>query len=149
MVSKQSPRARLRGALLILSAFALTGCGESTGSVKGKVYFQDKAVTAGTVAFQRAANKLATGQIQPDGSYEVLNAVTGPNKISVRSQVVANVPQGKMMDPGKMGASDKTKGQEAPTAKGTTIPAKYADPEQSGVTYTVNSGPNQFDIKLP
>lgn len=135
------------GSFLTLSA--LTGCGESTGSVKGKVYLKDKLVTAGSVAFVAANQKVATTQISADGSYEILSVGTGLAKISVTAPTEVMVPGGMTMKPGAMGAGDKSKEVEAPKGKIVPIPAQYGDAEKSGIQYTVKSGSQEFDIKLP
>ena len=134
----------------VMATFALVGCGGSTGTVKGKVYLQDKLVTSGSVAFHAASNQAATALIQPDGSYEAVAVLTGLAKVSVRPTVVVPVPKGAMtMDPAKMGAADKAKIDLPAQGKVVPIPAKYSDPETSEITCPVKSGHNDFDIKLP
>lgn len=131
-------------------SLSLAGCGESTGSVQGKVYLKEKLVTAGSVAFHAANNKVATARIQPDGSYHATAVGTGLAKVSVQAAVKVSVPKVEMkMDPAKMGAPDKAKVEQPTGAKAVDIPAQYADPEKSGVTFPVKTGANEFDIKLP
>ena len=129
--------------------FVLTGCGESTGSVKGKVYLQDKLVTAGSIAFLPPNEKVATTEIRPDGTYELPRVSTGLAKISVTAPMQITMPAGKTMMAGKMGAADKTKEAEGPKGAVVPIPEKYADAQKSGLEYTVKSGSQEFDIKLP
>jgi hypothetical protein len=141
---------KLAGAMVCLSALALVGCGQSTGSVKGKVYYQDKALTTGDVTFLGADNQVATARIQSDGSYEVGKVAAGEAKIGVAvSTGKVMVPAGKVMDPAKMGAADKTKEEAPPAVKAVPIPDKYANVNDSGLKYTVKPGPQDFDIKLP
>jgi hypothetical protein len=59
---------------LLLACLALTGCGSSSrGTVNGKVLFNGKPVTEGSLLFtpQDSANqaKPATGIVQPDGTF--------------------------------------------------------------------------------
>jgi hypothetical protein len=141
---------RLVGLLAAVALIAITGCGESTGSVHGKVYLQDTLVTAGSVAFTPPDEKVATAEIQPDGSYNIPKVSPGVSKIAVMAaQSVTMPPEGKMMDPGKMGAADKGKGPEVAKGKSVPIPVKYADAQKSGLTFTVKAGPQEHDIKLP
>lgn len=126
----------------------IVGCGESTGSVRGKVYFQDKAMTGGSVAFVPKNEKVATANIQADGSYEV-KVTTGVAKISVSAPLKINVPKGMLMDPAKMGATDKAGPVAAPSpGKVTPIPDRYGDADKSGLAYEVKSGNQEHDIKL-
>jgi hypothetical protein len=143
------PLKRPAAAFNFLLLGAITGCGESTGSVKGTVYLQDKLVTAGTVAFMPPNHKVATAEIRPDGSYEIQKVTVGMSKISVTAPMKFEVPAGKAMDPAKMGAGDKGKESEAAKGKVVPIPAMYGDPDKSGQTFTVKSGPQEYDIKLP
>src|SRR5262245_38070571 len=93
---------RLVGLFTAAALIAITGCGESTGSVQGKVYYQDTLVTAGSVAFTPPDEKIATAQIQPDGSYNIPKVSTGLSKIAVMPALAVTMPAaGKMMDPGK------------------------------------------------
>jgi len=130
-------------------ALALTGCGESTGSVKGKVYLQDKLVTSGSIAFVAPNGKVATANIQSDGSYELPKVSTGLAKISVTPAMEVKVPAGKKMDLAKMGGEAKAKViDETATGKGMPIPAKYGDAQKSELTYEVKPGTQEYDIKL-
>jgi len=142
---------RLVGLFTAVALIAVTGCGESTGSVQGKVYYQDTLVTAGSVAFTAPDEKVASAEIQPDGSYNIPKVSTGLSKIAVMPALsVTMPPEGKMMDPAKMGAADKGKGTGTEVSKGKTvpIPVKYADAQKSGLTFTVKAGPQEHDIKL-
>jgi hypothetical protein len=140
---------RLVGLFTAVALIAVTGCGESTGSVQGKVYYQDTLVTAGSVAFTPPNEKVATAEIQPDGSYNIPKVSTGETKIAVMAARSVTMPEGKMMDPGKMGATDKGKVTEVAKGKPVRIPEKYADVQKSGLTFTVKPGAQEHDIKLP
>ena len=127
----------------------LCGCGEQTGSVKGKVYLQDKPVSGGAIAFVPPNdNKVATATIQSDGSYEIPKVSTGLAKISVTPALEVKVPAGKKMDLTKFGGDNKPKVVDEPTGKGTPIPAKYGDAKNSGLTFEVKPGAQEHDIKL-
>ena len=136
--------ALLLGSLVL----GLAGCGESTGSVKGKVYLQDKLVTGGSIAFVSPNDKVQTAMIQSDGSYEIQKVSTGLAKISVTGAMEVKVPAGKKMDLTKFGGEAKEKVVAETTGKATPIPAKYGDAKNSGLTFEVKPGSQEHDIKL-
>jgi hypothetical protein len=120
--------------------------------------FFDKKLTAGTVTFTSADGRAGSGPIDFNGNYEVGDAPLGPCTITVR------VPQPPPMMPGagKMGQPPKgmppmrAPGGDAPDDSSTLIdpnkivkiPGKYAKPETSGLTFTVERGENQHNITL-
>lgn len=66
--------------VLTLSTLTLcfVGCGGSgLVSVKGKVTYNDKPVTSGTITFAAEDKASAYGEIMPDGSYELMTEKPG------------------------------------------------------------------------
>lgn len=66
----------LRLALALLLIGAITGCGGKTASVSGKVTFNGKEVTGGSLSFTPVAEagepgKPGAAEVQPDGTYVV------------------------------------------------------------------------------
>ena len=89
----------------------------------------------------------ATGNVGPDGRYQVLNAPLGEVKVAVNT----DAGKGDFMS---ASMSQAYQGPEAKAArkvalKYVEVPKKYHDPETSGLTTTVNKGPNTFDIVIP
>jgi len=87
------------------------------------------------------------GQIEEDGRYVVKNAPLGLVRIgvnteSMRSQAISQQMAASYKGPGSKGAS------RAPAPRFISLPAKYQDPENSGITTTVRKGKNAFDIVL-
>src|SRR5262245_9299438 len=112
-------------ALLALTA---VGCGRR-GNVSGKVTYKDKPLVCGTVLLH-GRDGLRQGNIEPDGSYTVLDVASGEARVAVNS------PNPKSIDvyPGKKGK----KAEPYPDAPGWfPIPKEYEKIETSGLTYTI------------
>ena len=122
---------------LVFPALIACGCGgtgSTTNTLTGKVTINGKPAVAGAmVKLVSADNKVATGGVGSDGTYSVADAPEGPVKIGV-----IGVPTGtvKVDMPGMSAAT------------GEPIPARYADPNSSGLTYTVKKGYQTYDIAL-
>jgi hypothetical protein len=115
------------GILLTAALFTLSGCG-SKGNVHGKVYFKDKPLSSGGVAFVAKKKTVGTSQIGEDGSYDIKNVPAGEVTITVT-----------------MGVSLAAKpGKTAPVS----LPKEVSDPEKSTEKYTVKSGDQEYDIRL-
>ncbi|HBI46107.1 MAG TPA: hypothetical protein DDY78_25115 [Planctomycetales bacterium] len=108
------------------------------------------------VVFSSAEGKSsASAPIGPDGHYSIDNIPSGAVKISVETASAKPVkaPPGGMPTP-PPGAMPKDIGpsmyNQAPQPKGkyVAIPENYADPEKSGLTYTVTGGSQSYDIDL-
>ena len=137
------------------------GCGgPGTADVTGTVKFDGKPLPAGMIAFTSEDGRGATSGIA-DGTYLATGVPTGAVKVTVTTPEAAKTPRPKG---GAVDLSKKfgpPKGVELPPeAKGAkfnpygesenvvSIPKKYGDPAQSGLTLTVTSGKNTFDVDL-
>jgi hypothetical protein len=117
--------------LAILAAAAQARPAKKTGTIMGKVTYKGKPLPGGTVTFHPAKGKAITGIIQPDGTYAVKDVPLGPAKVAIETESVKPKP----------GAAPKG-GKYIP------IPAKYASPKTSGLTYMVAAGKQTLDIVL-
>lgn len=132
--------------LIGIVAVALPGCGPGSGGlavVKGKISYKGKPVPNGTINFlPNDANKpSATGEIQPDGSYELKTylsnkpssgAVIGPHKVVIVAMAdMANaLPEQKTPLPPPI------------------VPIKYTSPATSDLTANVEDKENKIDFDL-
>ncbi|WP_439629396.1 carboxypeptidase-like regulatory domain-containing protein [Gemmata sp.] len=121
------PLSRLLFAGLILSAL---GCAQDVnGTVTGRVTHKGKPVANAIVMFVPQSGVAAGGATNQDGTYELTSralgdgARIGPCKVAVLAADPLNKPL--------------------------AIPAKYTDPEQSGLAADVRRGPNVFDFDIP
>jgi hypothetical protein len=146
-----SPRGgpcRWLGALALVLSLAAVGCGGGKGTVSGKVTYKGTALKGGRVTFATANKQSMQADIEEDGTYTIPNVAAGPAKISVttsymkpsRSRRYYKVPEGA---PEGLGGGDPNLAKRY-----VLIPDKYEDPESSGLTYTVKSGPQTFNIPL-
>ena len=134
---------------LLLGMLMLLGCGTKRGDVSGKVTYQNTPLVYGTVVIFGRDGIPLRGAIQPDGTYSIKGVPAGPARLAV----VSELPPAKL--PKKKKSSDKlppppTGSPSVEVPKGWfEIPAKYGDPNKSGLEFTVQPGPNSHDIPLP
>jgi hypothetical protein len=134
----------------------LVGC-SSSATVSGKVTYQARPLTGGTVLFTSTEGKGSrSAQIGEDGSYTIPNMPTGPVKIAVETksaqpptmlggQPNMKPPPGVDLPPeaAKSGVYGDSKKKTAEP-----IPEEYGDPDRSGLEYTVTRGSQTKNIDL-
>jgi hypothetical protein len=108
----------------------LTGCGGGGGGapstvLKGKVTINGKPAVVGTVTAYSGGSKAAETMINPDGTYQFDNLSSGEYQLTVTK---TDTP--------------------TPYSKPVKLPAKYADPSQSGLTATVKRGETTQELQL-
>jgi hypothetical protein len=148
------------GGLLALSLLAAAGCG-GRGSVSGKVRYKGELLPTGVIVFygQAEKNSVVKGYIR-DGAYNVEGVPAGPVKITVqtidtkvaKSGAPSFGPKGKQGDMPNplegMQVNPPEAGDAPPPGKYVPIPARYSDPEKSGLVYTVSRGNQDIDLDL-
>jgi len=124
--------------LLVLAG--AVGCGAGRGELSGKVTYQGKAVTSGSVQAVGSDNLLKASVIAEDGTYSIKDLPTGKLEIAVFSP-----------KPGEnliVRKKDVTPPPKHDTSKWFAIPEKYGDHKTSEVTFELGRGENKFDIEL-
>ena len=150
-------RSRFRFAVpacCLIACLTATGCG-SSGSVSGKITYKGEPLGGGKVVFNSTEGKpSASASIEPDGHYSIDKIAAGAVKITVETKSAQPVkgPPGGMPTP-PPGAFPKDAPSmynpaSQPKGKYVPIPENYADPEKSGLTYTVVAGAQPHDIEL-
>ncbi len=144
------------GALSTLCALA--GCGGSgSGTVEGRVTLDGRPVAAGRVSFRSADGKnTAVAKIAPDGSYRVLDVPCDAMRVSVNP--LDKFERIKLQrDAGGAKSKGEARGPEAQAKQSDiaealeaamNVPEKYRNPDTSGLTLTVKSGTNTYDIEI-
>jgi hypothetical protein len=135
--------------LFLAPPLLVTGCGGSTAPVSGTVTLNGAPLTGGgTVTFQGSGGG-ASGVINPDGTYTIPNAPVGevhvavvPGRGPAAGVTITPPPDVSEMKPPQALAPAWT----PPAA--VSIPLKYADPNTSGLTYTVTRGEQTIDVTL-
>jgi len=136
--------------LVVVLSLQATGCGPSTGSVSGKVFYKDAPLKGGQVTFVTPDKKVFSAEIGEDGSYSIVGKMpVGDVKIAVDTDYLkqqASLPR--YSAPADNKGEYKPPDSAAAAKRYVKIPEKYASPDTSGLTYTVKSGKQEFDIKL-
>jgi hypothetical protein len=133
--------------LLLLTLGAVLGCGQdgpTLAKVRGTVTYKNAPLKFGSVVFQPEKGKLASGKIQPDGTFELTTNTPGDGAVvgTHRIRVVSSSNQ----DPNvqNKGAS----GAELSTGK-SLIPEKYTDLEKTPLKQEVQDiEVNTFKLDL-
>lgn len=155
MAPQQKQSVWVRGTVLLPLLLAL-GCG-SSGTITGKVTYQDKAVPGGTVTFLDEKGHPFRGDIQPDGSYTITKVPKGKVKVTVETASVrpaqANMPRGmKMPRPPQDAPMGDNPGaamyKEADASRYVKIPEDYANADKSGLELQVTGGQQEYNIPL-
>lgn len=147
---------RALGLWLLVCSLSAAGClgGKPTGTVSGKVSYQDKPVPAGClVTFISNEGFAALGTVDDQGSYQLVMA--GNPQVPVASyNVSVTFPgeQGPTMTEDEerlyMAGDPEMVKKFKPQFRKAPFPDKYSDPILSGLTYDIKAGENTFDIVL-
>lgn len=139
-------RFALFGALLLAIS---VGCGRATTEVTGRVTFQGKALTGGTVTFFCCDKQIAYGLINPAGTYHLKDVPMGPAVVTVRTH--PKIPPGyavrQKLPPSKDAPQPKIV-SAAGISDFVPVPERYYHPEESGLSFTVSSSRTVFNIEL-
>jgi hypothetical protein len=128
-------------------ALLAASCGEGSrtlpetgATLEGTVSYGGEQLEFALIVVQTAEGS-ATGKIGEDKRYRVENVPLGEVMIGVNTSAARGDFQSKVM------AASQGKPKSMP--KFTDVPAKYFDPEKSGIKTTVQKGVNPYDITIP
>jgi len=141
----------LVGGFVVLTALQGCGGGSARGTLSGKVTFNDKPLTGGTVIFvNQDASEVDRTAIQSDGTYKSENVPLGDVRVAVlasgggvampagASKAITDVPPDN--------PQAKLYGKAA--GGSVNLPKALSDPTTSNITVKVERGANTFDIPL-
>jgi len=123
---------------IALGALLLARCGgAATGTVTGKVSSNGKLLPVGRVVFQDNQGYIESATIDRDGIYRMPKVRCGEMKVTVQLPATEKV----LLE--EKGPAGRPEFVETPR-----IPAKYADPNESGLSVSVEAGEQVFNIDL-
>jgi hypothetical protein len=135
------PAHRLVLAGVVAVWFAPVGCSDqpATAVVKGKVTYNAKPVSSGTIMFVPAgAGPAATGEIQPDGTYTLTTFKDGDGAVLGSHAVMVTAFEGR---PDGLPEDKVFHAQEL-------VPPKFSNTATSGLTAEVGKGENTINFDL-
>jgi hypothetical protein len=131
-------------------ALAASGCGARTGTLSGKVSYQGKPVTRGTVTLFCADGHILSGFISPEGTYSIPRVPLGDARITVATYPPVprgfNLPQ--QLPPSNGTYPRETAALPATTEKFVPLPERYKRPNSSGLAVTVRRSDEVHDLQL-
>jgi hypothetical protein len=146
---------RLAVVLLAPVVAVLAGC-SGKGQVSGKVTYKGQPVPAGRVTFvcQSGDNRSISAAIK-DGRYTIADCPSGPVKISVETFPPAGAAKPDASPPGApkgitagFGPSANSESYASPPGQYVQLPARFANPDKSDLSYTVTAGKQDHDLDL-
>lgn len=151
---------RTYAALLCGWAILVTGCGEETATVTGKVVFAKppaKAEEVRVVMVGKSGQPL-TAIVEPDGTFSASGVEVGEVRVGLACQpaeyVAAVEAYSESVDEnGKPKANRRKPGRRPMAAPSlerfpNPVPAAYWDPLKSPVRWTTQPGENSFEIRV-
>jgi hypothetical protein len=140
--------ARSWGILLPLVLLAAGGCA-GRGTVSGHVRLDGKPVPLGTISFhgQEGRHEVCNALIR-DGTYSIDGVPAGATRVTVASAFTPGQGEGAA---GKRPAALATTKPHGPVAAPPlpTIPRRYGDPDQAGLSLRVHAGAQVYDVDVP
>jgi hypothetical protein len=141
----------------------LVGCGDQpsadrpTAVLEGSVSFDGKALPFGHLCIVSEDGKFSRkGHIDPEGRFKIPDAPVGKVKGFVSLPTTESPPRpndkpkvsAKLPSPKSALAPDVQKKHDELNNFARTFPARYRESEKSGLTFDVQAGTNQWDIRL-
>lgn len=116
-------------------AACLVGCSTGTKkvTVDGTVAYKGEPLRSGILRVVGAGGEFATAPIRSDGTFTLTDVAPGDVQIGITT-----APQSSSSSDGKSGAAPRS----------VPIPAKYQDPQKSGLRYTVTGDGPPLKIEL-
>jgi hypothetical protein len=140
-----------RAAWLMSAVFAvgLSGCGNSTSTLSGKVSYRGRAVTSGSIIVLHDSGAARSGVIQPDGTYSVAGLERGRVRIAVISPNPSHTRSVLTVEANRARIGHKRTHAVAyrPNMAGWfALPRELGDPGTSGLECDVATANVEYDI---
>lgn len=132
-------RPGLLGLVAVAAVVAAPGCSDNKVvkkvTVSGTVTYKGQPLQSGLLRFVGPEGSYSAASIQSDGTFIITDVVPGEVKVSV------------MESPRGSGSSSDTKAVEAKHPP-VVLPAKFREPETSGLEYTIAPDTKTLDIDI-
>ena len=142
------------GLLLILAGCSAQAGREGFGMVSGKITFNNKPLTGGTIHFFQDQEKVGSFIIRGDGTYAAEIPI-GPVQVAIETLSVKYEDRETVLKVFKENGFDVPEKQRKPDSPAfnpaTTyveIPERFSDPDKSGLEHTVVRGQQTRDFDL-
>ena len=133
------------GLFLLAVLVAGPGCsGKKTTTLHGTVTYKGAPVSVGAIYFHGPDNRMAMGNLGEDGTFTATDVPLGEVRVSLQVRDPGAYAR-QMKDPVNRPTANP-KGGAGPGV--TSIPAKYADPNTSGLKYPIDSQTRELEVKL-
>jgi hypothetical protein len=137
---------RLLPLLAVCVAVLASGCGSRRATITGEVKYNGAPLPAGTITFLvQAGEKQVVAAEIVDGKYTVKGIDVGQAKVAVMTLPPA---KGGLPPRGGKAVEAPSTFSSSPAGKYVPIPLKYANPDQSGLTYEIKPGSQTKDFDL-
>jgi hypothetical protein len=113
---------------------------ETGASLEGTITYGGVRVPFAMVTVM-GENGMATGHVGDDGRYQIANVPLGEVRIGVNTMAAKGEYVSRVMA--------ESRGRGKALSKFIDVPAKYHDPETSGLRTAVSKGVNTFEIVIP
>jgi hypothetical protein len=148
--------------VVLVSMLVLAGCGGSKkgGTVSGKVSYPsaDQLVKGGTINLHpsKEGGQPIMISIKPDGTFSQGGVAAGEYTVTVETESIKGMSAGSNPYAAQMGNMKPPPGAESKMPKMDTsnmpsyvkIPAKYGNPQTSGLKWTIEKGNQVKDLPL-
>ena len=131
--------ASISGLAIVVTVLCL-GCGPTPSAISGKVTYEGKPITTGTIVFVSQNGKVVSGNIW-QGEYQVEGVEIGPG---ANVSVISHVPSPMMRPP--TGPIEDIPQRES--LEFVPIPDRYASASKSGLVCEVVEGEQTHDFSL-
>jgi hypothetical protein len=136
----------------LFSLVLMVGCGCAKADLSGRISYNGKPVSFGTVQAFGSDGRPVSASIQPDGSYSLRALALGEARLAVSTSDptllrTAVIRAGRQRPAGAASPLESEPPQIAPS-QWFPLPEQYRSVDTSGLTATIKQGSNTFDINL-
>ena len=118
---------------------------ESGATLEGTVTMGGTPVPAAMIIL-KGKESGATGNVSPDGKFKIENAPLGEVQIGVNTEAAKGQMMGEVMARANQAAKGGAPAPPLPTVR--DVPAKFQNPDTSGITTTIQKGSNTYNIVI-